>query len=159
MKTDRQRAFEARIRQSRGLAHPASPAAGGTEWTTRCARTECGRTFLTPTKQRKYCSDECRRQVEQSRARRAAHVEGLLLFTCAAPNCTEVFMPENAEHQYCSNKCRKRAHRANSDLSPTRCAWCKIPLPTRKTRRLRYCGATCRKRASRQNATAQPTLD
>lgn len=149
MKTKSQREFEAAIRRSRGLAHPAAPVDGGSGWEMQCEREGCDETFLTPTKQRRYCSTRCRRIVEEARTRRQEHLEGLLLYQCAAPRCTDVFLPERPGHMFCSAKCRKRAHRASSDLSPARCASCKKPLPPRKTRRLRYCGATCRKRASR----------
>lgn len=151
MKTRGQREFEARIRQSRGLAHPAAPRSGAAGWETLCARDGCGRTFVTPTKQRKYCSIACRRQVEEVREHRVEALSGMLLYTCAAPRCSNVFLPEprNPEHAYCSPKCRKRAHRSASDLSTLFCEWCHLPLPSTKSRRRRFCGATCRKRAER----------
>ena len=152
MKTRGQREFEARVRQSRGLAHPAAPSSGGTGgWETLCARPECGHTFLTPSKQRKYCSKKCQRMVEQARERRVEVLSGMLLYSCAAPRCSNVFLPDphNPRHMYCSDRCRKRAHRAASDLSSGFCAWCHLPLPPSKTRRRVYCNATCRKRAQR----------
>lgn len=155
MKTRSQRGFEATLRRSRGLAHPAVPVDERSGWEVRCERPGCEVTFLTPTRQRRYCSEQCRRLVEEARAQRREHIEGLLLYTCDAPGCVEVFLPTSPEHRYCSARCRKRAHRAASDLSPTRCAWCKKPLPKQKTRRLRFCGATCRKRASRATTSTQ----
>lgn len=151
MKTRSQREFEARIRQSRGLAHPAAPRTGGGGWETRCARDGCGRTFVTPTRQRKYCSIACRREVEGAREHRVEVLTGMLLYTCAAPRCSNVFLPEprNPEHAYCSPRCRKRAHRSASDLSALFCDWCRLPLPQTKSRRRRFCDATCRKRAQR----------
>lgn len=151
VKTRSQREFEAKIRQSRGIAHPAAPRDGGGGWATLCARPECEITFHTPTKQRKYCSTECRRLVEQAKENRIAVLSGMLLYTCAAPRCQNVFLPEprNHDHQFCSDRCRKRAHRRDSDLSALNCAWCKRPLPAGKTRRREYCDARCRKRAQR----------
>jgi len=151
MKTRSQREFESRIRRSRGLAHPAAPRDEGSGWRTRCARPECEKTFITPTKQRKFCSDQCRRLVAEARDRRDSTFAGMLLFSCAASRCDNVFLPDihNPRHMYCSDRCRKRAYREDSDLSPAFCAWCKNPLPESKTRRRTYCGATCRKRAQR----------
>ncbi|GAA1621928.1 hypothetical protein GCM10009805_14790 [Leucobacter chromiireducens subsp. solipictus] len=151
MKTRGQRDFEARIRKSRGVAHPAAPVTGAAGWATRCARTDCDRTFLTPTKQRKYCSTQCRRITEQAKHRRVEVLAGMLLYSCAAERCSKVFLPDpHAPHQvYCSARCRKRDHRAMSDLSSPTCVWCTKPLPQEKTRRRSYCGPTCRKRAQR----------
>lgn len=151
MKTQQQREFESRVRKSRGLAHPARPQTGSSGWEMECGRDECHRTFLTPTKQRKYCSPKCQRIVEQSRKRRFDFVSGMLLYTCAAPRCENVFLPDprNPKHMYCSPHCRQRANRAASDLSPLFCGWCKHPLPWSKSRRRRYCNARCRTYANR----------
>lgn len=159
MKTAGQRTFEGRLRQSRGLAHPAAPVDGGSGWATPCARDGCEQTFVSPTKQRKYCSDQCRRLVEEARSARNALLQGLLLFECAETRCRNVFLPENAQHQFCSPKCRKRAYRSSSDLSSTRCSWCKAPLPPRKTRRRRFCDAICRVRSNRAAAKLDSLKD
>lgn len=159
MKTSGQRAFEQRVRQSRGLAHPASPVDGGGGWSTLCARDGCEQRFVSPTKQRKYCSTLCRRLVEEARSARAEHIAGLLLYECSEIRCSNLFMPENVQHQFCSAKCRKRAHRASSDLSAMRCAWCKHPLPHRKTRRRQFCDDICRVRASRATTTTATPKD
>ncbi|WP_075205409.1 CGNR zinc finger domain-containing protein [Leucobacter musarum] len=109
--------------------------------------------FLSPTRQRRYCSTKCRRQVEADRAERRVQLATVLLFTCAAPRCQNVFLPHprNPHQVYCSEACRKRAHRAASDLSAPRCAnpECLKPLPETKTRRRLYCGPACRKTAWR----------
>lgn len=151
MKSRSQREFESRIRRSRGLAHPAAPQDEGSGWRTRCARTECVKTFITPTKQRKYCSDRCRRLIAEARERREVTLSGMLLYSCAAAKCNNVFLPDprNPRHMYCSARCRKRAYREDGDLSSSFCAWCKSPLPSAKTKRRIYCGSTCRKRAQR----------
>lgn len=150
-KTQAQRDFEKRIRQSRGLAHPAAPRPEGTGWETRCERSGCERTFLTPTKQRRYCSNTCQNLAEKARARRVDVLTSILLYSCAAPHCSNVFLPDrrNPRHMYCSTTCRKRGYRAASDLSPVHCAFCMTPFPHGKSRRRRYCDATCRKRAQR----------
>lgn len=151
MKTRSQREFESRVRSSRGLAHPAAPQDEGSGWRTRCARPGCEKTFITPTKQRKFCSDRCRRLVAEARERREVMLSGMLMYLCAAAKCNNVFLPEprNPRHMYCSARCRKRAYREGSDLSSSFCAWCEHPLPLTKTKRRTYCDATCRKRAQR----------
>lgn len=159
MKTAGQREFERRVRQSRGLAHPASPVDGGKGWSTLCARDGCEQRFVSPTKQRKYCSTLCRRLVEEARTARAEHFEALLLYECAEIRCSNLFLPQNVQHQFCSAKCRKRAHRASSDLSSIRCAWCKEPLPPSKTRRRRFCDDICRVRAARAATNPEPPKD
>lgn len=154
MKTQSQREFESRIRRSRGLAHPAAPQDQGSGWRTQCARPDCEAEFITPTKQRKFCSERCRRLVAEAREHREITLAGMLLYSCAASRCSNVFLPDphNSRHMYCSDRCRKRAHREDSDLSSPFCAWCKSELPPSKTRRRTYCGATCRKRAQRAKA-------
>lgn len=154
MKTKAQREYEARVRAGRGLAHPAEPLEPGL-WSTVCERDGCETNFITSTRQRRYCSEACRRQVEQAKAVRAAHLQWLLVRECADPNCAELFVPNphRDDHQFCSSRCRKRAHRANTDLSQLHCAWCGAKLPPGKTRRRIYCGPACRVRASR--ATTQ----
>lgn len=147
MKTAAQRSYEASLRR-RAVAHPSEPSDQG-GWRTPCARTGCEETFASPSRQRRYCSDRCRRLVEIARQKRMSFVEGLLLMSCGAPRCREVFVPVCPEHRYCSAKCRKRAHRASSNLGATRCAWCRTPLPETATRRRKYCGARCSKRAER----------
>lgn len=151
MKTAAQRRYEASLRRN-AIAHPAAPAENS-GWSITCERTGCDTTFVSPTRQRKYCSDRCRRLVEKARQRRLSFVEGLLLMGCAAPRCREVFVPVSPEHQYCSAKCRKRAHRAHSHLGATKCVWCGTALPETATRRRKYCGARCRKRAARAKNT------
>lgn len=150
MKTAAQRRYEASLRRN-AIAHPAAPAENS-GWSITCERTGCNKTFVSPTRQRKYCSEPCRRMVEKARQHRMSFVEGLLLMSCAAPRCREVFVPVSPEHQYCSSKCRKRAHRASSNLGATACAWCGTPFSEATTRRRKYCGARCRKRAERADA-------
>lgn len=153
LKTRSQRKFEAALRRERRLAHPAVPTDSSTGWETACARPGCTKTFITPTKQRRYCSDACRRTVERDRARREDRIAGLLLFECAAPRCHELFAPTDERHMFCSSRCRKRAHRASSDLSAPACAQCGAELPETRTRRMQYCGPTCRQRAARARRT------
>jgi len=151
MKTTSQRAFEAALRRSRGLAHPAAPAEGGGGWRTRCERDGCNVTFESPTRQRRYCSTKCRRMVEEHRAGRRAQLAAMLVLVCEGPGCMNVFLPHprNPSQVYCSPKCRKRGNRAATDLSTLRCAnpACGKGLPADKTRRRMYCGPTCRKTA------------
>lgn len=152
MKTPAQRRYEASLRRN-AITHPAEPHDNG-GWSTPCARTSCSQTFASPSRQRRYCSDRCRRLVEAARQKRMTYVEGMLLLSCEAARCTNVFIPISPEHRYCSTKCRKRAHRACSNLRATRCTWCAVLLPESSTRRRLYCGARCRKRAER--ADSQP---
>lgn len=154
MKTAAQRRYEAGLRRG-AIAHPAEPSDHG-GWTTACARSGCGATFASPTRQRRYCSDRCRRLVEVSRRQRMSYMEGLLLTSCEAARCGNVFVPVSPRHRYCSTKCRKRAHRASSNLGATKCAGCNAEFPEGTTRRRKYCGARCRKRAER-SAQATPT--
>lgn len=152
MKTRRQRAFEAQIhnRNRDVLAHPAEPIEGDL-WSTPCQRVGCDRVFVSASRQRKYCSDECRRMVEVARHRQAEHVAWLMLRECDAPACTTQF-PRTTAHtskRYCSEVCRKRAYRATTDLTPRRCLNCGKLLAAR-TRRAKYCDAVCRKRAHRE---------
>lgn len=150
MKTASQRRYEASLRRG-GIAHPAEPSDHG-GWNTICERSGCAKTFASPTRQRRYCSEQCRRLVEVARQKRMTFVEGLLLMSCAAPRCNEVFVPVSPEHRHCSAKCRKRSHRASSNLGATTCAWCDTPLPASATRRRKFCGARCGKRAERADA-------
>lgn len=158
LKTRSQREFESRIRQSRGLSHPAAPHDKGNGWETLCARSGCDVTFITPTKQRKYCSTGCRQLAAEDRTRRVATLSGILLSSCAATRCDNRFLPDprNPSHMYCSVQCRKQANREDSDLSSPVCARCKRTLPPSKTRRRVYCDATCRitaHRAAKRNET------
>lgn len=149
-----QRAFEASVKRTRGLAHPGVPVDGAEGWRLKCQRVECGREFLTPTKQRRYCSDECRNLEEARRARRQAHLERRAFGVCAAEACSERFARQNSKHRFCSTRCRKRAWRDASDLSPRCCEHCGQPFSSKRTRRARFCSPLCRTRHSR--ATAAP---
>lgn len=150
MKTHAQRRYEASLRRSRGLAHPATPTSPQRRWSIPCARTGCTEVFNTDTRQRRYCSPNCRRMVEQAAAARKNRNLKLLLFPCGAPKCENTFKPVNEHHQYCSSACRKRAHRANSNLASTKCAYCGAHLPEGSTPRRRFCDVRCRKQASRK---------
>lgn len=152
MKTPSQKQFELSLQRSRGLAHPAKPTESATGWHITCERTDCSVSFFTPTRQRRYCSDHCRRLVEQERKARSERLEQLLLQTCSAADCAERFRASSAEHRFCSSACRKRAHRVASDLSSTICGWCKQLLPEDATRRRVYCDDACRRRAFRSRA-------
>lgn len=158
MKTAGQREFERRVRQSRGLAHPASPVDGGQGWSTLCARDGCEQRFVSPTKQRKYCSTLCRRLVEEARTALVERREVLVQYECAEIQCTNQFKPKRVWHRFCSTQCRKRSYRESSDLSSLRCAWCKEPLPPSKTRRRRFCDAICRVRAARAAITPETPI-
>lgn len=149
MKSRQQREFERSLKRGRGLAHPAAPVASDAGWQARCERPSCTVTFLTPSRQRRYCSDRCRRLVESARAEKKNRVEALILIDCAGPYCKERFKPHHATHRFCSPVCRVRSYRVDSDLSSSRCETCKKLLPVNKSRRRRFCDATCRKRASR----------
>lgn len=148
MSTQSQREYEAWIRRRRMHAHKSAPLTGGAGWSTQCERAGCSEIFITPTRQRRYCSDRCRRDDTEIRGRRN-HREGMLLhFECSAPRCRKQFVPRSAEHLYCSTKCRKRAHRAAGDLGPTTCTTCGTKLLER-TQRKRFCSDRCRVRHAR----------
>lgn len=151
MKTGAQLRYEASLRRG-AIAHRAEPSDHG-GWNTTCERSNCGKTFASPTRQRRYCSDRCRRLVENARQKRMGFVAGIVLVSCEASRCSNVLVPVSPDHRYCSEKCRKRGHRASSNLGPTRCAGCGVEFPETATRRRKYCGAKCRKRAHRAAQT------
>lgn len=147
-KTDSQRRFEQRVRQRIAKAHSAAPARSGGGWEVACSAPGCDRIFVTPTRQRKYCGEKCRRAVEAIAQLRQERLSELLLNVCAAEGCAERFIPRTRAHIFCSASCRKRAHRQAGDLEVRRCAECKIELHGRTTR-AEYCSTACRVRAYR----------
>lgn len=154
-KSSEQRAWEARQwaasqrRVPRGIAHPATPNDDGGLWHTPCERAGCEQTFVTKAKQRRYCSDECRRMVERQRARLLEYRSQQVTVTCAAPDCGTVFVRARTDHRYCSRTCGKRTRRNASHFTFSHCVECGVPLPV-LTARARYCGAICRVRANRR---------
>lgn len=152
MKSRSQLQFERNMRRSRGLSHPAAPV-DGELWETRCEWSGCGKTFITATRQRKYCSASCRRHVEAVARKLADRLAGLMLTACAAPGCAELFLDERGQRLYCGQPCRQRASRAARDLSDYRCETCGTALERHRTKRARFCSATCRKRAARTRNT------
>lgn len=148
MKTQSQREYEARLTRNRQLAHRSAPLNGGGGWSSQCARPGCAEVFISPTRQRRYCSDRCRRDETDARARLKRRESALLRFECAAPRCGNSFTPKSPQHVYCSARCRKRGHRSAGDLSPTNCLLCGGKLLER-TQRKRFCSARCRVRHAR----------
>lgn len=153
-KTQVQLRWERAQRSRRGLAHPAVPVGDGSEdWEIECERPGCDKVFVTPTKQRRYCSTECRDIVDITRGQRTAHLERMMTRLCDAPGCRETFAASVSQptRRFCSATCRARAHVEAADLtSTTKCDACGVSLPSGSTRRRRYCNDACRKRAERR---------
>lgn len=141
----------ARRNTPRGIAHPAEPIDDLGLWQIPCERPGCDTTFVTKTKQRRYCSDTCRREVEATRKRRMDTISKLVAATCARESCDIVFVPRQSRHRFCSTECRVASWRHSGQIALSVCLECGTPLVS-PTTRTRYCGATCRKRSSRRRA-------
>lgn len=163
-KTKTQLRYEAELRErkrqlrARGIAHPAAPAGYDGLWLTECEREGCSRTFHTRARQRRYCSESCRRQVQAQADKERKFLEGMLLKLCAAENCQKKFVPKRLGHRFCSTSCRQKGYRQASDLSPVDCLQCGASLAG-KTARAKYCTAVCRVRAARAREKVSATFD
>lgn len=155
-RSSEQRVFDARRWQTarvRGLAHPAIPDDELGLWHIVCERPACRDVFVTKSKQRRYCSESCRRLVEQQRARTVDYQSQQLTEVCAAEGCRAPFVRSRVNHLYCSAVCGQRARRARARCTLPTCLSCDKGMPDR-TVRARYCSPACRVRAARARAAA-----
>lgn len=129
--------------RSRGIAHPAEPVGHDGMWRTKCERRECNTTFFTVAKQRRFCSDACRRLVQAAADRDRRLREHFATKVCAAGGCGNRFVPKRRGHRFCSSNCRQKGYRQAGDLSPIACARCGASIAS-MTARARYCSARCR---------------
>lgn len=159
MKSKSQLRYEAELRErkrqlrARGIAHPSAPAGYDGLWLTTCERGGCTRTFQTRARQRRYCSEACRRQVQARAEGKRKFREEMALVLCYAEGCTTKFAPKRLGHRFCSTSCRQKGYRQASDLSPVACVQCGASLAGR-TARAKYCTALCRVRAARARGEA-----
>lgn len=129
--------------RARGISHPANPTDDGAGWTITCERRGCGNEFFTVSKQQRYCSPECRIEVDTWRKKQAYERERQVTRQCAAPNCGTRFVSVRASHRYCCTACRKRAYRAAANLNSGMCAQCGKPHGSADPRRI-YCSNRCK---------------
>lgn len=134
--------------RSRFLAHPAYPSStveGSFEM--QCQREGCEQVILAARKQRRYCSDACRRTA--AKLRRAAEQVELEVVTveCAAQGCLARVFQLRSDHRFCSTKCRSasRAPRIRVAYGPRPCEGCGNAFEP-KTSRARFCSDRCRVR-------------
>ena len=97
-KSHAQAVFEAKIRQKLTVGHPASPLDGGGGWEISCQRAGCGQVFLSPSRQRKYCSSSCRRVVAEVERVRFSRMSDSVLNVCGRSGCEQVFIPRREGH-------------------------------------------------------------
>ncbi len=153
LRYERQLAEQKRQLRARGIAHPAEPAGHEGLWRVKCEREECLRSFFTEARQRRFCSESCRRKTQAARAKRQSLIESYLLVVCAAEACGSRFMPKRRGHRFCSSNCRLKGYREAGDLRPESCALCGDSLAG-KTTRARYCSTKCRVTAARRRRSA-----
>lgn len=134
--------------RSRFLVHPAYPSStveGSLEM--QCQREGCEWVILNVRKQRRYCSDVCRRTA--SKLRRAAEQAELEVVTveCAAQGCLARVFQLRPDHRFCSTKCRSasRAPRIRVAYGLRPCEGCDKAFEP-KTSRARFCSDRCRVR-------------
>lgn len=140
--------------RARGLSHPAVPNDEFGLWQINCERPACRGMFVTRSKQRRYCSESCRRFVEQQRAHTAEYQVQQLTAVCAASDCRAPFVRSRVNHFYCSKTCGQRARRAAGKCALTICLSCGNSMQDR-TVRARYCSDACRVREARKRARTE----
>lgn len=134
--------------RSRHLSHPAYPSEtvqGALEM--QCHRDGCPEVMVNVRRQRRYCSDKCRK--EAARARREAERAEFEAVTveCAVEGCQVRFFQLRPDHRFCSARCRSagRVPRARVSHAPRPCEGCGEAFKP-KTSRSRFCSARCRVR-------------
>lgn len=139
-------------RYKRGLSHPASPSDQVTEpWYIPCERDSCHVSFSSGSKQRRYCSSECKRMVERRRSIISAYRLEAISRVCSEPTCSTKFVPQRVQHRFCKRECAQKARRRATQFGFEKCLECDTKLVDR-TVRARYCDAVCRVRASRKRS-------
>lgn len=117
----------------------------GGEWFKRCP--VCQQTFYSPAKQRRYCSDECRRSAEERAEAVDRWMQNLALARCAAPSCESQFRPRRRDHRFCSDACRYAFRNSFRNLNSSRpCVRCGKPFEAHRST-ARYCSGACRVQA------------
>lgn len=119
----------------------------GGEWFKRCP--VCQQTFYSPAKQRRYCSDECRRSAEARVEAIDSWMRNLAIAVCNTPGCENEFRAKKKSHRFCSSKCRDKFRNSFRNLNSTRsCKQCGKPFESQRLT-ARFCSPSCRVRAHR----------
>jgi len=122
----------------------------GGEWFKRCL--VCQQTFYSPAKQRRYCSDECRRTTEAQVDAIDSWMRNLAIAVCNTPGCENEFKPKTKSHRFCSTKCRLKFHNSFRTLTPARtCQSCGSQIE-QQISSAKFCSTKCRVRAHRHTS-------
>lgn len=114
----------------------------------------CGENFNVTYENRKYCSQNCRKQKvkENSRERYRACQRKLEKKECAY--CGNEFFPTNTSQIYCSPDCKRFAYNERSRktegvyITPRQCKWCNTLFQS-EDKEKKYCCKQCEEDALR----------
>jgi len=114
----------------------------------------CGENFNATYENRKYCSQNCRKQkVKENSRERYREIHGKLE-TKQCAHCGEAFLPKNGNQIYCSYKCKcivanKRNRKTEGTyITPRQCKWCNT-LFQGEDQEKKYCCKQCEEDALR----------
>lgn len=144
------------LRARKRIGHPASPTDTGDGWTFTCQLPGCTQQFMSPVKQRRYCTDEHRNEASRQARRRRLAITELHSLRCGWHRCTNRFVPRRSTQQFCSKRCAQRNRRyAAAALAPRRCHWCQRVLPESAPETQLYCRPAHRTAAYRARKANQ----